>query len=52
MQASGDGGLPGIVTEHLLHELAEFLAGGLLLLGVLLLVLGLLEIEDLLSGGV
>ena len=50
-QAVEDNNILGIVTEHLLHELAEVLASGLLLLEVLLLVLDLLEIEALLSDG-
>merc|ERR1719247_484274 len=45
----GDNHLLGLVAEDLLHELAEILTGGLLLLEVLLLVLGLLEVEALLS---
>ena len=38
-------------AKHPLHELAEVLAGDLLLLAVLLLALGLLDIEALLSDG-
>merc|ERR1719506_1279205 len=45
----GDNHLLGLVAEDLLHELTEILTGGLLLLEVLLLVLGLLEVEALLS---
>merc|ERR1719271_621726 len=38
-----------LVAEHLLNELAEVLARGLLLLELLLLILGLLEVEALLG---
>merc|ERR1712017_2484 len=41
--------LLGLVAEDLLHELAESLTGSLLLLELLLLVLGLLEVEALLG---
>ena len=50
-QAVRDDNILSIVTEHILHELAEVLTGGLLLLEVLLLVHSLLEIEVLLSDG-
>ena len=51
--AVGGDSILGIVTEHLLHELAEALAGGLLLLEILLLdlALSLLKIEAFLCGG-
>merc|ERR1719271_1704137 len=48
-QTVGDHNLLRLVAEHLLNELAEVLACGLLLLEVLLLILGLLEVEALLG---
>merc|ERR1712137_876545 len=48
-QPVGDDDLLGLVAKHLLHELTEVLACGLLLLKLLLLVLGLLEVEALLG---
>merc|ERR1711907_755538 len=50
-QTLRDDDLLGLVAEDLLHELAEVLAGSLLLLELLLLVLGLLEVEALLGDG-
>merc|ERR1719271_431747 len=46
-----DHNLLSLVTEHLLDELAEVLARGLLLLELLLLILSLLEVETLLGDG-
>merc|ERR1712017_71976 len=48
-QAIGDHDLLGLVSQHLLHELAQVLASSLLLLELLLLLLGLLEVETLLG---
>merc|ERR1712010_165639 len=48
-EAVGDHDLLGLVAQHLLHELAQVLASSLLLLELLLLLLGLLEVETLLG---
>merc|ERR1712144_104856 len=50
-EAVGHDDLLGLITKDLLDELAEPLAGGLLLLELLLLLLGLLEVETLLGHG-
>merc|ERR1711904_424356 len=47
----GDDDLLGLVTETSFMSLAEVLTGGLLLLELLLLILGLLEVETLLGDG-
>merc|ERR1712144_35984 len=50
-EAVGHDDLLGLIAKDLLDELAEPLAGGLLLLELLLLLLGLLEVETLLGHG-
>merc|ERR1712144_84385 len=50
-EAGGHDDLLGLIAKDLLDELAEPLAGGLLLLELLLLLLGLLEVETLLGHG-